>query len=210
MYKNNKIIKNTKNYEKYKKKNEYYKRIICGNCGMKGHIYKYCKEPIISLGIIVFRIINKKPEFLMIQRRNSVNYIEFIRGKYSLKDLEGIKNLFIDMTEIERNNIKEKSFEILWQELWSNPNYKSFKQEYNESLEKFNILKGYSLFIDKQKIEVSINYILKNTKIIWNKEPEWGFPKGRRNLGESDLHCAQENLQKKQILVKKIIFCSKI
>ena len=87
-------MNNYKKIERFKK-NNYHKKIVCGNCGIQGHIYKYCKEPIISLGIILFRINKNIPEFLMIQRKNSVNYIEFIRGKYNLKDIDSLKRLFM-------------------------------------------------------------------------------------------------------------------
>ena len=35
-------------------------RKICCNCGKKGHIYKRCKEPVTSFGIIAFKFL---PEF---------------------------------------------------------------------------------------------------------------------------------------------------
>ena len=32
-----------------------YKHIICSNCGLAGHIFKKCRKPKISLGIIAFK-----------------------------------------------------------------------------------------------------------------------------------------------------------
>ena len=46
------------------------------------------------------------------------------------------------------------------------------------------------MYINNKKIEISLNYIIDSINIK-NNEIEWGFPKGRRNVGESDLHCAQ-------------------
>ena len=40
----------------------YYKEIKCGNCGIRGHTYKQCTKPKISLGVIAFK--NNKPTFL--------------------------------------------------------------------------------------------------------------------------------------------------
>ena len=37
------------NPEKNRKKN-----IFCGNCNKPGHTYRYCREPVISLGILLF------------------------------------------------------------------------------------------------------------------------------------------------------------
>ena len=38
------------------------------------------------------------------------------------------------------------------------------------------------------------NEIIKNSKTTWT-EPEWGFPKGRRNNGEKDLDCGLREFQ---------------
>ena len=54
-------------------------KIIIDN--KNGNIYK---TPIVSYGIIPFTIINKTIHFLMIRRKDSVGYIDLIRGKYLL------------------------------------------------------------------------------------------------------------------------------
>ena len=61
--------------------------VYCNNCGNKGHIYKHCKFPVLSYGIICFT--NDK-YILMIQRKDSINYIEFLRGKYKVDDTKDI------------------------------------------------------------------------------------------------------------------------
>src|SRR5271154_5757857 len=38
------------------KVNQANKIKICGNCGKKGHLYKYCSEPITSIGIIGIKL----------------------------------------------------------------------------------------------------------------------------------------------------------
>ena len=49
--------------------------IYCGNCGKYGHIYKKCNQPIMSLGIICFKIIDEKIHYLLIKRKCSLNYV---------------------------------------------------------------------------------------------------------------------------------------
>ena len=39
----------------------------CNNCGIKGHLYKDCRHPIMSYGHIIFRRDDNK--ILMIQRK---------------------------------------------------------------------------------------------------------------------------------------------
>ena len=73
-------------------------KIYCGNCGKKGHMYKQCKEPVTSLGIIMY---NNKKQYLIVCRRHSIGFVDFIRGKYDLDDLFFIQKLFDDMTNEE-------------------------------------------------------------------------------------------------------------
>ena len=37
-------------------------KTYCTNCGKYGHLTKYCKEPVISLGIILFKYCKKKKQ----------------------------------------------------------------------------------------------------------------------------------------------------
>ena len=56
---------------------------FCNNCGKNGHLYYQCKKPIISAGIILFK---KRPkiQFLLICRKDSLGYVDFMRGKYNI------------------------------------------------------------------------------------------------------------------------------
>jgi len=117
----------------------------CNNCGKSGHSFYQCKNPITSYGIIVFRYENnpvtgeKERQYLMIRRRDTISYVDFLRGKYSLFNRKYIKRLISDMTEYEQNQIMTQPFEYLWYELWKNnepnPNdviretYKTFIEE---------------------------------------------------------------------------------
>lgn len=175
-------------------KNKIYKKkrtdIYCGNCGKYGHTYKKCTDPVTSLGIILFTIDkNDNISFLLIQRKDTLGYVEFLRGRYKLDQINFIKKLLFEITEHEINKLKEKDFDYLWENLWMKQNNKSnknYKNEYENSKQKFNELKnGY--FVNGEFFNLS--KILNSIETNW-KEPEWGFPKGRRNLRESDINCA--------------------
>tara|TARA_B100000963_G_C22616489_1_gene667616 strand:+ start:1052 stop:2113 length:1062 start_codon:yes stop_codon:yes gene_type:complete len=199
--------------------NKNKKTVYCGNCGKKGHIYKKCHFPVMSLGVICLKLNNininsiiknnykvnnicdpniiekyldKNLKFLMIRRKHSLGYMEFIRGKYKLDDIDYLLNIVSLMSEEEINNIKTCNFDELWNKLWNidKPN-RNHRTEYENSLQKFNELrKGVIIkFQKKIKFRLDIYNIFDNIKSEW-KEPEWGFPKGRRNLRESDLDCA--------------------
>lgn len=158
----------------------FYKPSLCRNCGLTGHIYKNCPHPIMSFGVICYKIEDNEIKYLMIQRKDSLSFMEFIRGKYDISNLDYIKQLLSNMTISERDMILSVPFEEIWNYLWfqSNSNNKNSK-EYYDSKNKFNIL-NESNFLK--------NYIL-SIKSIFN-EQEWGFPKGRRKIKENDIDCA--------------------
>jgi 8-oxo-dGTP pyrophosphatase MutT (NUDIX family) len=163
----------------------------CGNCGEEGHTYRRCLAPIISLGVILYKENNNNIEYLMVQRRDTLGFVEFMRGKYNLENSKYIFELFKIMTEAERVKILNNEFDFLWQNLWMNKNLKKFQNEYNNSKKKFNILKRGTEIDGK---ELSLLFIHKSTPIVY-KSPEWGFPKGRRNNRESDLDCAKREFE---------------
>jgi hypothetical protein len=56
--------------------------------------------------------------FLLIQRKHSLSYIEFIRGRYNEYDINNIKYLFSLMSKDEVNQIKVNNFDYIWEDLW--------------------------------------------------------------------------------------------
>jgi 8-oxo-dGTP pyrophosphatase MutT (NUDIX family) len=167
------------------------KIIYCGNCGEEGHTYRRCLSPIMSLGIILYKIDDGIIKYLLIQRKDTLGFVEFMRGKYNLENLDYIKEIFKIMTIEERDKIVNHEFDHLWNELWMNLNNKKFHNEYSSSKEKFYKLKnGFKLQNEAYNLK-KINELV--PKIY--SETEWGFPKGRRNLRESDLECAKREFE---------------
>ena len=172
-----------------KKKNEFikkdYKNIRCCNCNQLGHIVKFCTHPITSYGIVLYRY-NKdinKLEYLLICRKHSIGYIEFIRGNYNINNVDYLVKIFKTMTVKEVQNIQEKKFNELWQELWNHKN--KYNNEYKQSKKKFYNLKN-------NKYAISISELIKKTKQY--NVPEWGFPKGRKNINENNIDAAMREM----------------
>lgn len=173
-------------------------KVYCANCGGHGHIYKHCNHPITSFGVICFRVAyNKKskmmmPQYLMVQRKDSLSYVEYIRGKYNCENKNYIIKLFANMTETERQRIQANDFDALWKELWQISDCNSFVREYNDSKSKFNMLKnGYQIVNqdDRSTTFFDLHYVFANSSSEL-AHTEWGFPKGRRNINEPDFDCA--------------------
>ena len=101
---------------KYEKK-KYFD--VCNNCGKQGHTFKQCKNPITSFGVIVFRINPlQQREYLMIRRKDTLGYIDFMRGKYSASNQKYIFNMIEQMTIQEKYKLKKYTFDELWHDLW--------------------------------------------------------------------------------------------
>ena len=63
---------------------------------------------------------NNSIKYLLIRRRSSLNYVEFIRGKYSLEDLDYLKNILNFITDEEKHKIISNDFHSLWVDFWAN------------------------------------------------------------------------------------------
>lgn len=134
--------------------------------------------------IELFSKLKSSVKFLMIQRKHTLGFMEFIRGRYNIDNVDGIIFLFQQMTPTEIKKIKESTFDELWNDIWGSDNKSkpSYQNEYTISKDKFNKLQtgnghlGLNFYVDK----VTPNW----------KFAEWGFPKGRRNIKEDSLPCA--------------------
>jgi hypothetical protein len=81
--------------------------ILCNNCGKNGHLFHQCKLPITSYGIILSRSSGEGLQFLMIRRKDSFGYIDFIRGKYSPYNIDQVQNCINEMSIQEKERILE-------------------------------------------------------------------------------------------------------
>ena len=158
--------------------------MFCNNCGERGHVFKTCKYPIISCGLVLLKG-TKEPfnlpvedtndvRMLMVRRKDSMSYMEFLRGKYDMSNPEYIHRLIQNMTIEEQRRIVEMPFLNLWTLLWGDGR-DVHSPEFYDAKEKFEALDRSRLVYEYRSF--------------WS-EPEWGFPKGRRMRGETDVDCA--------------------
>lgn len=152
----------------------YFKN-TCINCGIYGHTFKYCIHPIISYGIIPYRKdFFNNIEFLLIERKDSIGFTDFIRGKY--EDISIIHLYLEEMTKEELIKLRTLSFKELWDCIFLNKNSKIYKNEYYKCKTKYEML---------DIIELTDNILECRYKT-----QEHGFPKGRPDLKEEPLKCA--------------------
>jgi len=188
-----------------------FKNVYCVNCGEKGHIVKDCSGPITSFGILAFKIVynssdeafdknrrllqlfemidpqkdlNKEKKyplvkFLMIQRKDTMGYIDFVRGKYP-EDEKGKREMINvclnEMTKQEKQKLLSLSFDTIWKQLWIKPNSIAFRNEYDTAKKKFQ--------------QLDIEQLVENSDNLYAFS-EWGLAKGRREMKESNIACAE-------------------
>lgn len=181
-----------------------FSSITCANCSGVGHTSKHCMKPITSYGIILFRC--KKDwnqaailqsdkasatgfetpdigvQYLLIQRKDSLGFVELIRGKYKLGDYDYIKHNIVGMTQVERQRILTVPYDELWEKLWGpiKGGFQSYRNEKEHGRQKLEALRTGTPSLERLIQESSPPF----------DTPEWGFPKGRKNPHETEYACA--------------------
>jgi 8-oxo-dGTP pyrophosphatase MutT (NUDIX family) len=180
----------------------------CSNCGKTGHIFYQCKLPFTSYGIILFRMTSQKtPELLMIRRKDTFGYIDFVRGKYSTTNKFQIQKCIDEMTLSEKTRILTQPFSLLWSQLWARPVSNVYKTEETNSCRKFDILRTVGVVnTEASGVETTTSLVdmIHNSPTAWT-EQEWEFPKGRRNFRENDIDCALREFEEETGINRKLI-----
>lgn len=166
--------------KKLKKSNTF-----CNNCGNTGHSYNKCKEPITSVGIIGYYYDKdiEEVKFLLIRRKDSVGYVDFLRGKYDILNKQYLSNIIDEMTIDEKLELMYTEFDTLWCNLWDKE-YEDIKFKHEERISKGKF-KALKRGIDLKHSSYTLNSLINASSTLWT-EPEWEFPKGRRNYNEND------------------------
>ena len=164
---------------------------LCNNCGKQGHSFHQCKLPITSYGIILCRPSNKGVQFLMIRRKDSFGYIDFIRGKYSPHNIEQLQHTINEMSVNEKKQIITEPFNKLWTMMWGTTSENQFRSEESISVKKFELITN-GVYINN--VKYTLRDLVEKSETAWT-ETEWEFPKGRRNPQERDLDCGLREFQ---------------
>jgi 8-oxo-dGTP pyrophosphatase MutT (NUDIX family) len=177
------------NYNMYSKRN-----MFCNNCGKNGHVMHACKNPIISNGIIVYKDASNGDgstavRYLMIRRKDTLGFVEFIRGKYPVYNECYVQRLVNEMTLDEKHRLQTQTFSELWKNVWGDYLNSKYQNEEAVSCDRFNMLKSGIKLVRNGGSYYTLDSLIKNSNTKWT-EPEWGFPKGRRNYQEKDIDCA--------------------
>jgi 8-oxo-dGTP pyrophosphatase MutT (NUDIX family) len=187
------------------------RKIFCTNCGGNGHVFRQCIAPVTSHGVIMVRPTKaykiedmlasnyslvtgteyQPLEFLLIQRRDSLGFIELMRGRFKINDIDYIKLHLSGITQQEREKYRDGPFDVLWNSMWGLNHSHLYKNEYEIARGKWEqIHKGVT---DTQGKTWTVQMMM-DSLCPAPETPEWGFPKGRRDAQESDYDCAMREM----------------
>ncbi|KAJ3170016.1 hypothetical protein HDU87_000482 [Geranomyces variabilis] len=113
-----------------------------------------------------------------------MGYVDFVRGRWPDHNPElqnrVLKTYLEEMTCEERARLRSMDFESLWDLVWT------------DHLSRIYISEGQEARNRYEKLDIA--HLLATTTCCYT-EPEYGFPKGRKNMYESNLDCAKREFQ---------------
>jgi 8-oxo-dGTP pyrophosphatase MutT (NUDIX family) len=179
---------------------------ICNNCGKMGHLFQQCNLPINSFGIIAYTMksagaggAEATPHFLMIRRKDSFGYIDFLRGKYSPYNYYQLRRIVDEMSIHEKAVLAaavnavitgaepvENVFYRLWTQMWGKhlahdffekltaPIRYKYKSEEDNAFKKFQtIIAGVNNYIHSAMTATSVPTQYNLTYLIETSTTQW-------------------------------------
>lgn len=113
----------------------------------------------------------------LVQRRHTISYEAFIRGKYTMDQLPTHQHR---MTESERKRILEDDWDTMYEDIMASKDARYMHKEKRRAKELFD--------------SIDLHNFLEEAQNIYN-EPPWEFPKGRRFTNETDFQCATREFE---------------
>lgn len=176
--------------------------ISCSNCEGHGHLFKDCKKPIQSFGILAWTLTPAKtvtaapPSTLtapnlsvcLIQRRHTISFEAFVRGKY---DEDELRMHSERMTMDEKKAILDTDWDTLYDSVMNNKHINGV----GGSKQKTNVFAQRERDRAKHLYDsVNLNDLF-NTTTCQVLNPTWEFPKGRKFSKETEEACALREFQ---------------
>jgi 8-oxo-dGTP pyrophosphatase MutT (NUDIX family) len=155
-----------------------------------------------SFGIILCKYQENKPlQVLVVKKRYTYSYAEFVHGHYSSRDLKKVYALLETMTPDELIDVWSLNFQQMWYRIWLTYNKTS---HYNKKYKKF-----YNVFL-KDDNGKKLRQMIESVKVFGGLYYE--FPKGKRltdipnnclTKQENPLSCAMRELQEETNIDRK-------
>lgn len=174
----------------------------CFNCGDCNHYYKKCPNPVTSYGMILYRLDKDVAgvatiRYLLIQRDYSPEFRSLITNfRYLEHQPEQIEHLSQFLTGLELRALGTYDYPTLYSKInryYLQRRHSKHQQILNSILRQTELLHSAHQICKRLAALSSEGPSVNNTRPL---EPDWGFPKGRRNKHnyENDIDCARREV----------------
>jgi 8-oxo-dGTP pyrophosphatase MutT (NUDIX family) len=162
-----------------------------------GPYSEYCKDGACSIGMT-----NIVPQVLMIQRKDSLGFMDIMRGKYKVTEPEYIRKQIRGMTKIERDKLLTMDFEDIWHQLWGSDTESSQRYAHDRIISRQKLAELRAGIEGPNGAVYTLADLLRQEPLVY-ETPEWGFPKGRRDPFETDIQCAFRELEEETSILEE-------
>lgn len=150
------------------------------------------RRPIVSYGVILLYFPPDSDTYnvLLYQRRDSFEYMDFIRGIWHTED--HAMKLLEGMRPSEKKRVLLHSFDEIWNDLWVDHSCRLYTEGYQRA--KYKFIRA-TAFFSKLPIDSS-----------GAKRSLWGFPKGKKNYHfENPIDCALREFEEETHIPRESI-----
>lgn len=131
------------------------------------------KKYIESFGIVLFTVVENTILYLLVQKRDSYEYMDLLMGTWKTND--DVVHLVNGMSKKEKKRLINNDFDTLWNDLFATQN-SYICREYERARDKYHSIINLTEIIENCNTSITL---------------QWGFPKGRKEAGETTLECAK-------------------
>jgi 8-oxo-dGTP pyrophosphatase MutT (NUDIX family) len=155
------------------------------------------------VGVILVDKFAEGAKVLMVRRKDTYGYVDFLRGKLDFSETEQLAGLIDEMTLYEKDRILEiktsSDIEELRKIMWGDFKLQFRREEYVACTKIIDhIARSTRTGVGR------LTDLVNRSETAWC-EPEWGFPKGKREYRESDMKCALREFEEETGLSKSDI-----
>lgn len=151
-----------------------------------------------SIGIACVKFIDNRPHLLMVSKRYTYAFSDFVKGKYDKSDPKKNKNsrdcliaLFDKMTAGEKLTILSMDFSYMWYKIWLTSNKKGIYYKFKSIFETMFLTDGGA----------RLRWLISKSR---NHNLIWEIPKGKKICNnEPDIYCAIREFQEETGISKK-------
>jgi 8-oxo-dGTP pyrophosphatase MutT (NUDIX family) len=109
------------------------------------------------------------------------------------------------MTPVERGKLLNDDFEEIWNDLWGGDAETSQRYAHNKHMSKEKLIQLRTGVECSKGEKFTLSDLLRQEPALYDT-PEWGFPKGRRDMYESDIKCAYRELGEETGILEADLF----